>query len=303
MIILCVLSVSIGPSIKLDQYCSIFGNPNTLANFAIAYAVCSLYIIISTNKRRWLYTICFGISGAFLLFSESRTGGISFIAILLITLIYSYICSTDRKKWLISVCVVFMTFIISVPSVFIILKDVNPVVHSGISRIISIGNHDEKNQVDFNGIIDRSLDRSMKGITDNSNFTSGRLEIWEDYVKHVALFGHSKEERNVRISYREYSNTNAHNSILQVAYSAGILAGIALLLLLIILLIDKLKGLRYFISNKNDDEVFLCSSMCLIVFITFGMLSYTFISGTSPVSLLFWLIIAPCLIGTGKTNN
>lgn len=111
------------------------------------------------------------------------------------------------------------------------------------------GNCDMDENSGTSGILQQLLRKFGKGMQNNNGdaFTSGRIGIWDEFLSQIGLMGHKQETLAVNEAERHYTAVHAHNVYLQVAYSAGAIAGIAYLLLVIAAIIV---GLKFLLSKK-----------------------------------------------------
>lgn len=293
-VIIIVISLLCAPSFGKDQYTSIFTNSNIFGYYLVLVGA-SLFYTIRKKGNSWICVALFISSFCFCFFSNSRTSMIAFILEIVFYFFVSildkiqnknYIRAKDLLKYLIAILIIIA---IVFSSIFFLFTTVKKEI---ATTFPAIQIQFEDDNISFGNSMQISKDRFGKGIGNNlDSFTSGRVGIWTDYVKHISVLGHPKEERNIDLGLRVYENTNAHNSYLQVAYSAGIIAGVIMLLLIICLVVDILKTIVLSLVHKsriNDEFCFM-----VYVCIGFGIISLTAVTYMMyiyAISTYFWIL-------------
>ena len=285
-VIVLLISIFMGPILTSDQYSSVFGNSNILGNFNIITAAAILYKLLYKNKKRaWvILTFLFFLNVSVCIFSNSRT---SMIAIDLQYIIYlciilrTSLSNNKIKVFLKEFLVVTAIMMISFCSLFYLLSNEKIKVIEFNSTSIS-----------FRESIETSKNRFSKGLDENASvdaFTSGRIGIWNEYIRDLGIIGHKKESKDIIKPSRAYKDTNAHNVYIQVAYSAGIIAGCAYLMFAVCVFG---KSVAYFLicmkNKKCDREVIYA----IFVAIGFGITSLTsagYMIFTYLPATIFWM--------------
>ena len=139
------------------------------------------------------------------------------------------------------------------------------------------------------------MEKGLDGEGDYS-FSSGRIGIWKDYIENLTFFGHEKEERDQVVSgSRLYFTTNAHNAYLQLAYGAGIPAGVGLIFVAVLAAfgcfrksIPGVKGKR--ISDKDYYAVLTVLGFGIVSITSSNWMMFVHIPAT-----IFWSVLA-CLL-------
>ena len=108
--------------------------------------------------------------------------------------------------------------------------------------------------------------------------------------------GHKEEGRKIIEANRAYQNTNAHNVYIQVGYSAGAIAGVAMILLMLLVAKDLVVNLHKFIMRKIAGEEFifiLCSALgfAVVSLTSGGYMLYTYLPSTVFYFSLFILSV------------
>ena len=306
-----IISIIIGPALDYNQYESILVNPNTLGNYMIIVTTASFFMIYSKHKSDskyiYLYYIILSMGVIFAIYSNSRT---SMIAIFMqfftigTILILQRICFRNRKGilyllrqgavFLILTAVLFFTM-------FFVLTDVKKAI---IKAVPDIQTTKQCEDITLEDMLSRMSTRYSKGIktnssegnVDNDEFTSGRKDIWKQFINNIGFMGHEEEGRKIIEENRSYQNTNAHNVYIQVGYSAGIIAGVAMILLMLLVAKDLFVSLYKFIRRKIVAAEFifiLCSALgfAVVSLTSGGYMLYTYLPATMFYFSLFVLSV------------
>lgn len=128
------------------------------------------------------------------------------------------------------------------------------------------------------------LNKIFKGIFNNSRFTSGRVEIWLNFIKEIRVLGHTSENLEITTAIDGTQIRDAHNGILQISYSAGLFAGIGLSVIVFYAVIVLAKKIKCTSISKEGYIVIAISCVFLIYLMISAMYSplYCFIS------FIFW---------------
>ncbi len=294
-----ILGFTSGPILEMDQYSSILHNPNGLANYLVVVIPALLYLFFKEEKAIWKYgsLILTGIALVELFFSRSRTGYLIGIALILLFLIVMFI-NENTKKALKSILLLVIIVALAFPSTFFMLTVAKKWESKQFPQLQLEGYSGKGGggDVSLEDLLEKGVDRSLKGLSDDGNITSGRSEIWKTYWKEVSFLGHKKEELEVTISYREYASTNAHNVYLQVAYSAGIIAGVAMLLFVLMLCGYSLKYFFIMLKKKRFNLEWMLTTLLFIGFFFNAITTTGYVPYTYPAALGFWYLITEYFI-------
>lgn len=293
-VIICIISLLCAPPLNNDQYKSFFVNSNTYGYFLVVVVACSLYEI-RKRERNEAFIVILIASVCFCFFSNSRT---SMIAIVMELAFYLCVSINDivhdrtskRVKAIIKrIAAIILLIVLTVASVFVLFTTVK---HEMAKIFPEIQIEYSEDSITFDDSMKLGGARFSKGIgKDMVTFTSGRTDIWKEYAQNIHFLGHKEEEREIGYGNRYYESTNAHNVYLQMAYSAGIPAGIGMVILVICLIIDLVKRLISDIKKKNKFN----NGICLLTYIClgFGVVSLTaniYMPYIYILSLYFWIL-------------
>ena len=281
------------------QYNGIFNNPNLTGEFLSCLAICTLYIFEKESLRgiKIANLAIFGISTSLIFFTRSRTSILACVFLLFAYLIYAIRERRITGKKLLSLI---LSIAIALPTTFFILNDVTPRMCEVIDiNIDYFGINDSNHSANsFKDAIGDSADRLLKGVNNDSSFSSGRFEIWQAYINRISI----KPHRPDLVSF-EYNGhvlkANSHNSFLQVAYQSGIISGAAFLFLYIFIGLCALRSLLKDKLNFND----LFAIMTLANSVPYVLLSNTVGPYTAFSLLSFWIIVIPYYINKKRRKE
>ncbi|MDO5014965.1 MAG: O-antigen ligase family protein [Clostridia bacterium] len=303
-VIFILTSVISGPMLTLRHYSAVTINPNIAGAFSIIVTSASIYLLffnIKNGKSFCKFFIPMSLSIALCLFTQSRTSLISVIAQIIFAFIVAipYFSKNFEnkkvyfKKFVGVIVSLLVSFIIAISLLFVLLTFVKEEIIQ-IAPQIQIEIDTSEKISDVSNAIDNIEGTLKKGIDtkDGDSFTSGRLGIWNDFLKNIKLTGHAKEGRDIIVKNRVYKGTNSHNVYIQVAYSAGVFAGIAMLLLMIFIIIKSF--ICFFnIFKKQDVSPGMIFSICSAIgFFFFSITSGGYMMFTYFPSTLFWILMA-----------
>lgn len=277
-----IISFLIKPLQSDAQYASIYGNANMLGIFLSVFTIAVLIKIL--KEKCFGYIVLLSADIVFILLSESRTTMLTFVVVAVIFGVFRYRTGSRVNKTLIYrlFAVVILSFILWNLSVFMLDK-VTPKIILGIENGFSYENKEDD---------DRSkhlFGKLSKGIADDERFTSGRAEIWSTFINNIEFAGHDSE---TIVFYTDMDGTlerDAHNSIIQIAYTSGLLAGVCLL---VIFITGGVQVIRFLLTiGKNCyDEYNLYIVMMFTAYGVNSMLTAMYNFQHSIMSFLFWMI-------------
>ncbi len=294
-----IMSIFFGPPFDMNQYSSFLSNPNTFSAFMAVVVGASLFLLnvnYKNNTRNVIFfvvIICIATSLCF--YSNSRTNMLCIISQISVYII-KYVVEAIRERKFFEVCGQIISCVFLLIVVFALNFLLFTTIHTYIQDFI-FQHEDNKverydSDVSISDTVGIATDRFNKGLNGEGNdaFTSGRIGIWKDYIKEISFVGHAKESRDIINGDRVYHDTNAHNAYLQVAYSAGIIAGLSLIAIMIIMGIELFKTAVLFLINKEsilNPKVMFMTSTYLCFFVSAitsgGYMIFTYFPAT-----LFW---------------
>lgn len=302
-VILVILSFLFGPSLSAEQFGGILINQNSLGLACITVFPAGL--VLCRMDRLKSGALLLAADAVFVVFSASRTAALA----VALQLIYAVIIGIAeivhghrQKKRFVKITVTVICFSVAV---FFILFGTFTVLKEAEAKAFPSIQIDTEDGISMEGLFSKFGNRMGKGLQGEGDysFTSGRIGIWKDYIENISIFGHEKEERDQVISgTRVYLSTNAHNAYLQVAYAAGLPAGVCLLL---VALIAAFGCFRKTLSSLKGDVVSQKDYYSVLVTLGFGIVSITSSSWMLFVHIpatLFWLTTA-CLFTAENRNG
>lgn len=275
----------------------------------------ALYLFYIKKGNRYFHSLVIAIASGFIYLSASRCAALAVILQIIVFLLFYIkyeicLCSDKRNMFKAKVLPIVLTGAMILGSVFVI-DDIcrkDPLNDSGTIEVVKETTIVEKTKIknekavkkieqqqDDKNIQEKAEAAIPKQTTKDALdvLSSGRISIWEMYLKKISIKGHSLSER-LRINPTE---AGVHNDYIEFAYAAGAPAGILYLALLLIALI---KTLSYFIKRKEYSSYMVFSAMSVIGFMVYSMLEIQI----SPVSrgavLLYYIGIIPMFEKRGK---
>ncbi len=304
------------------QYEGMFYNTNGMSAYLTVVFCCLLVEIyaVKTKKKFWLNATLLAIVCAYLYYTGSRTGLLSAAMAVLVFLII--ILLFDFKNS-INFCIkrlslIALSLVVIVPSVIVASQISDKTVDWVSSFVIENNNgaQNPNNETDkdlgntsnkgnnqnwkdiLNEIKETNEDRMNTDDKTLASYSTGRLGIWEGFIKELNFSGHSDSYSfKIEVGDRIYETPTAHNNILQYSYSFGILSG---LLYMAFNIFAGIKSVIYAFKNKNQPYALLP----LIITIAFGVTSLLASIGSFNCMLAYYyyLLQAP-LIKKINTHN
>ena len=296
-----------------QQYSSFFHNTNGIAFYLVLPFCCGLIGVLSGERKRPVFFLDLamaGISAAILYYSASRTGILSAgLALILTTLL---MVLTDKKSFpqvlLRRVLPLLVSIVILIPATLYIFR-----IPQAVSQLITTQTMQpgQTGQPDQTGSPDPtvkpgqtpeapppSVSDVMADITranetkffhkggNLNQFTSGRLIIWKTYFPLLSFWGHDPETEN---------GGDAHQTILELSYNCGILAGVCYLLFNIL---AGLKSIRYAL-RRPEDRYALAPFTISITFGVLSALATTYVSFYLMTAFYYYLAQSPLMTKEG----
>lgn len=265
--------------VSSQQYSGLFVNENGAAQYLVLVFACLFVKLLEIKKGagRILDYILLGFSSALILYTNSRTGQLSQIVVILfvgMTFLYSNRDKLKEKIFKVLIPVAFV-MLLAIPTTIEVLKFGN----SCGSRIVAfveqkteVNNSEQSQESDTVGQGGEALEQEPAGeVTDNEEvqgaegfldynqqktdiagkdvdaISTGRVSIWKEYIKKVKLFGNGEEEK-FWIESRQAYYTTAHMTPLTVAFRFGAVCAAVYVLCLVL---SGLKAIQYGGSSKE----------------------------------------------------
>lgn len=328
--VVCILFRPYTPGIR---YCGLVTNPNVCGIYIVIVWVCLLtrldYCIGRqvTVIRPLLIGLEFGTATTFLYLSAART---AFLTIGFVSLIwFIFRASYTRragKPLLIYIATVLGAFVVAFFISHILLLKVPTAVNHPIvferdrlfTAELSTPNICYAQETPTNTGILNTLENDINTvITDTENEPSpisrlfdvfkgnlsldsllnGRMEIYKEYISALDFSGHAKYSRKVNGA----TVVNAHNNVIQFAYSYGICAAVAYVLLCIFALIY---GIHYYIKFHEKKRTAAFPMLIIISFLVCSLAECIILPMQSLLAFCFFICIGELMItyAPGKAN-
>lgn len=298
-ILMIIVSIIISP-LSDGQYASFLGNPNGLGAFVSVIFSSMLYLFeIQDNKKdKIINIILLGSIFAFAIFTKSRTTYLCLFFTFIVYLIYLFINKSYAfKDIIIRIFNIFVSAVLSTVIIFMCLTYVNGIILKaeenifGSSFKVVFDPQSSYNEItDLKSQLSDAKERGKKGIGNNDSLSSGRAEIWSTYLNDLNITGHNADKLHV-LYQGGYLEANAHNTYLQIAHSAGIIAGISFIILNVIFAYYLLRVLLKGIKNRFLDKKYLFIGGILISCEITMVLSSVYYPYISSVSLFYYFTI------------
>lgn len=263
------------------QYCGVFNNPNLLGHVLSSVAMCIFFLFETEIHLRYRIALLslFGLLVAFTLFSRSRT---TLLAIICVTAVYCVYLVITKKGLLKRVAAFLFAIIIIVPLTSMFFQKVTP----KICQLTGI--EVDMSRYNLQWELAAAYEKYLKGLNKDGSFTSGRVQIWRDFISKIELKGHEIDVLVVDYSGGSFS-VNAHNTFIQVAYQSGALAGIAFICIIVILGIFVLRNMC--INKITVYDLFAVG--CIANVLPYLLLANVVFPYTSYSMLPVWIIVMP----------
>ena len=297
-ILLIIVSIFISP-LTSGQYASFLANPNGLGAYLTIVLPALLYLFETSGDKtnKILDIILIGCVFALSVFVKSRTTYLSFIFIGIVYILYLFINRINIKEILFRLFKIILSSVLGTVILFSMLTYVSNFIIGAEKNIFGnsfvVTFKAKSSYREFTSLseqISSAADRSKKGIADDNTLSSGRAEIWRMYISKLNLTGHNADK--LKVPYQGgYLEANSHNTYLQIAYSAGIIAGLSFVIMNILFLVYLLRIIFYGLKNRKLDINYLFISSMLIgceITMVLSSVYYPFISSTS---LVYYFVI------------
>lgn len=272
--------------ISEKQYCGIMGNPNLWGEFLIFSLISILYNFEKSKKNmiRGFALIMVGINIAEVVFSRSRTSMLAVVMILGCYVVYLLLNRKSLRKRVI--CMV-VCCIITMPFTYMVLTSVAPVTSN------ALGIEFNEDGQTFGDAISDTKDRYLKGINDSGDFSSGRVDIWREYISRISFLGHAPDPIYIEgySDSEDHSVAYAHNTFIQIGYQGGIITLVAYFMIFIIVSIYLIKKL---VKKEINTDNFYYISYFVYGFI-YMMLANPFGPYNSYAMIGYWMFVVPAV--------
>lgn len=321
-----LISFLIAPLNQGLQYEAFVGNANSLGLIISFFTICNIcfifYVLDSSKHRKIICKINLIFNGAFLLLSESRTAFLAVVFCILV-LLFDIIKKGKAtiKKIVLSGLLLFLTILISFNVSVMWLTHVTPLLLDGIEDYIGVSlfEDEELENIHLDGNInvesgrpngqitlndtsrfEHFMKKMTKGLGSTGRFSSGRAEIWINFISELNIIGHSSETLIIETNTDGTMERDAHNSTLQIWYSAGLFAGFVFFSITILMI---RYVARCILGNKvhNNELETNFGVMLFGSYVIFSMLSAMYSFTHDILAFCIWVFLP--LIFTIKKRN
>lgn len=315
-IIFMIIAILFGPGLSRKQYSAFVRNPNTLGIFMIIVVSACIFL---TYKKLYMKSkpifpiICMSFAVAVCIFSQSRTSLLAIIGELLFLVFIMFPLYklqynntfTALKKLIALILIVSFSIIVSTSLFYFTMTTIKKEISVAIPSLQIKTVNLENELANADELFNLSETRFSKGIEKNDSdaFTSGRITIWNEFYNDISIIGHEKEGKDISFSGRIYESTNAHNVYLQIGYSAGIIAGIAMVLIMLFIIKD---SFIFFFRHFKGDLLDPGKVFAIVTSIGFFVVSLTsggYMMYTYCTATLFWLLMFNFTIETKQKGE
>lgn len=213
------------------RYAATTHNPNRLGMLCAAAVSSCLYLYANPKRNSWIYLFPCGIAVSFAFLSMSRASLLAIIVPVVLVAVF-FIKNNDvfkmsRRGAVLKMMILVLGMVICIPIVSTILTTGNSVVGSAsemISEKYVVFAQEENKSVAEDSYQEREKylkDRLGTAGKDLNSLSSGRIEVWTYYLKHLNWWGHSMKSPTVEVG--GVALYGAHNTPLDIGYRCGII--------------------------------------------------------------------------------
>ena len=297
-IINCIVSPMGDPMYMLaGRYFGIASDPNGMAKISVSAAVCSIYLISClSGKIRYMMLPVISMAVTMTYLTISRTNMIALLLIIIFTLIIAlkniFLLGEKHKKSILSLFVMCMVVILLIP---VAVK----CCELGYQSDVATHENDYISEVQTDTYTDSIITRATKGVAEDGSMdynaaSSGRLTIWKYCIDKLSIIGESPQN-GIMI---DLGRDHVHNTVLEISYRSGVLAGICFLLFELICCI-------WIMKTIFSKKIVLPQELFAVLSITaFGIASLFDIAVLpfAKITVLLFYISLPIMVCNGKNR-
>lgn len=269
VIVNCILAPIGAPEFSTGgRYFGVAADPNGLAKIAVTACICSIYMV-ATKKGAWKipFAVVFLTAVVFTVLTASRTNLMALILICIAALIFlikSYVCGRGYS----------VRRIIAISCILVI---------AAAGAAIISGSSGEDGYV---SIIKARLSQGVfeDGTVDINALSSGRIEIWEFCLSKTSVIGNDVSN-GMQDDLIVIDNDHAHNTVIELLYRSGIIAGICFL---IIELYCAVWTARAIFAGRRNSPAEMMASLLMIAFIMASIFDIVVLPFAKMTTFLFY---------------
>lgn len=298
--IICIVYAPIGSGQTFsiaERYAGTTSNPNTIGMLSAAFAAAGIYL--SFCEKGWFFAIAgnlsFGIAVALVREAASRTGMLTILCMLVVSVIILLTALVKRKEARLAQIIrliLFVVIAITLAKTGHALLEINGaevVDETGYSNQLFIEHIEPANEE--TPVADT---RVSKGITeegvDVNHMSSGRIALWKAYLLRLNLLGNDASEK---VTYGYGSDAEiqyAHNTALEYGYRSGIVVGG---IFIIFEIITGVWALVMTFSARKRNKYVVFSIMSIVCFGIISLLDVAVMPFSSLPLLMYWIGVIP----------
>ena len=287
------------------QYSAFIGNPNQFGLYLTSMVACTGFLLVRSIQnctKNTIYIVTLFTVIIFSIMTGSRTTQLSILpqVVVIVFLSFRAIRSKAGNR---GAGVVFRRFVkkfvlVGITACVLVFLLFTTVKYEFDAVLVDLGSSASISAVspktEQPDLLASMRSRYTKGLQNHNlnSFSSGRIGIWESFVPDIGIAGHATETKPVISGSRNYSAIYAHNVYIQVAYSAGIVSGVAMVLIMLVALKNMFEAIK--IVSSSQISGFSCSFVALAACSILGFFVYSLIGDGYMIfkympATMFWI--------------
>ena len=295
----CFLAIEGSLGVVNGRVTGLRANANTFSRLGVILFLSSIYLIWEkwSNKLAIaIYSTGVGIGLSYVILSASRTSLIS-VLVCLISLTLISLKSKKREKGLEKTLKVFIMISIGA-TLFVMGVQLNDINEHSINRERllkeSLENIETSNAVenteekpnDINNAVNRIVSKR-----DANSYSSGRLNIWRVYSKHISFLGSEYEVLKTELG--DAKVYYAHNNVIEYIFRCGYLVGS---IYVVFFLLQGIKGLKLLFSKQYRRPWAFFAVAVVGLYSILAMLDIATLPFCGVFTSVYFLSIAPIVV-------
>ena len=283
------------------QYAGLFCNVNGTAIYLILVFACLLTEILRSHRQKWIlgvHYLLLGISGTLIFYTNSRTGQLAAILAWLCIFGLSFVRDWKfaKKALLIKMLCSVLILAAMMPTTIHLFRAGNQVANAVFFSSGSETPTDAKGS--FSTFLEHNNAKTQMKGKDASSMSTGRVDIWKQYLGESHLFGSDVPE-NFWIESRQAYYSTAHMTWVTYAFRHGYICS-ALFLAYNIMM--GMVSVVYAWKRKGDYLSFLPLTVS-VVFAIAALLASVNTPFCYMVTIYYYFVQAPLLVKGFKEDN
>ena len=287
------------------RYLGATGNPGSLGKVGVVAFTCGVYLLMNSEKVKWMYAVFCGMAVELIVSSGSRTAFITMVALMFVfTIMFvkeHIIEKIELKELFKKGIVIIAAVIISSQASHFMLINGYDLLHNGksvtdcfkVSLVMTVEAAEDVQDIapaassaSDGSLINERLSVEGKNL---DTYLSGRMVIYKAVIEKLTLFGNDGKDRAI---YKDeiVTHRSAHNTVLEFTHRSGIFAGICFFLI-------ELMTALYVIKKVFSKKICAAQEYFMIFAIVgFGLMSLTDViynPAAGPSMLFYFLAMGP----------